>query len=196
MPDAINFAKEHGVVILIIPPHCNNKQQPLDKTVYKPLKGAYNRAMDSWVFAHLGNTVSIYGVSEIFKEAFVEAMTPKNIINGFKSCGIFPFNCNIFFPNEFLTSFVSDRPESTTPTPVTPMIVDVLSSTSSITPDSNRSTEISPSFLPEEPTAVIASSSKFISAANVLGLPKAGKGKKSSDDKGEKKQVSSLALLK
>lgn len=191
MPETINFAKENGVVIVTIPPHCSNKLQPLDKTVYKPLKNAYNRAMDSWMFSHPGTTVSIYEVAEIFNEAFVQAMTPKNIIEGFKSCGIFPFKRDIFSKDDFLTSFVSDRPQPPPPTPPTPMIVDISSSSNfSSTPNANSSIEIGPSSLPEEPVTASASVSDFVSAMDVLEVPKAGPRKNKSD---KRKKTSCIA---
>lgn len=34
----INFAKENGIVILTLPPHTSNKLQPLDVSVFGPLK--------------------------------------------------------------------------------------------------------------------------------------------------------------
>uniref|UniRef100_A0A671MN21 DDE-1 domain-containing protein n=1 Tax=Sinocyclocheilus anshuiensis TaxID=1608454 RepID=A0A671MN21_9TELE len=36
--EAINFYRANGVVMLSSPPHCSHQLQPLDKTVYGPLK--------------------------------------------------------------------------------------------------------------------------------------------------------------
>ncbi|XP_072375636.1 uncharacterized protein [Diabrotica undecimpunctata] len=40
----LNLAKENGVTIVTLPPHCSNKLQPLDVTVYQPFKAYYNAA--------------------------------------------------------------------------------------------------------------------------------------------------------
>ena len=41
--------------------------------------------------------------------AYEKAMTPSNIKAGFKKCGIFPFDCEVFTEDEFFVSYVTDR---------------------------------------------------------------------------------------
>lgn len=41
--------------------------------------------------------------------ANLKSVTPENIIDGFKSTGIYPFNKNIFTDADFLPSSVTDR---------------------------------------------------------------------------------------
>ena len=36
--DVLQFAKDNGVVMVSFPPHCSHKLQPLDRSVYGPLK--------------------------------------------------------------------------------------------------------------------------------------------------------------
>ena len=42
--------------------------------------------------------------------AYTKAFTPSNIINGFKVCGLYPLNSDIFSEEDFLPSSVTDRP--------------------------------------------------------------------------------------
>ncbi|CAG4986631.1 unnamed protein product [Parnassius apollo] len=42
------------------------------------------------------------------------AQTSINVVNGFRKTGIFSYNSNIFVEDEFLPSFVTDRPEPET----------------------------------------------------------------------------------
>lgn len=58
-----------------------------------------NRAMDGWMRTNPDKTATIYDIPGLVKEAFMSAMTPRNIISGFKVTGIFPFN-RVFFPDE------------------------------------------------------------------------------------------------
>ena len=44
--DVLQFAKDNGVVMVSFPPHCSHKLQPLDRSVYGPLKRYYNVACD------------------------------------------------------------------------------------------------------------------------------------------------------
>ena len=56
-----------------------------------------------------GKTITIYEISELLGHAFPRAFTPQNIQSGFRVAGIFPFN-NDIFTDEFLSSYVTDRP--------------------------------------------------------------------------------------
>ena len=108
--DIWDFARENGVVITSFPPHCSNKLQPLDRTVYKPLKTYYNAGASAWMTTNPGKSMTIYDVPELVGYAFPKAMTPENIQSGFRVSGIFPYNRNIFTDDEFLPSQVTDRP--------------------------------------------------------------------------------------
>ncbi|KAJ4935245.1 hypothetical protein JOQ06_016781, partial [Pogonophryne albipinna] len=72
---SVTIAKENGVIMLTLPPHTSHRLQPLDKTVYGPLKTYYNRAMDGWMRSHPGRTVSIYETGQIQKMNPVPLLT-------------------------------------------------------------------------------------------------------------------------
>ena len=97
--------------MLSFPPHCSHKLQPLDRTVYGPLKRYYNAACDGWIVSNKGRTMSIYDIPAMVGIAFSRAMTPGNILSGFKVSGVFPFDRHIFPDSEFLPSDVTDRPD-------------------------------------------------------------------------------------
>lgn len=106
---SLNLAKDNGIVLLTFPPHTSHKLQPLDRTVYGPLKRYYNTAADEWLLTHPGHPISIYDIAEIVGKAYPLAFTSSNISKGFQVSGIFPLNENIFGDDEFLSSFVTDR---------------------------------------------------------------------------------------
>jgi len=82
--DALDFAKKNGIVMLSFPPHCSHKMQPLDVSVYGPLKKYLNTALDSWMLNHPGKTLSIYDIPGIIRDILPLAATPSNIMAGFK----------------------------------------------------------------------------------------------------------------
>lgn len=108
--DVINKAKDNGVIMLTFPPHCSHRLQPLDVSVFSPLKSQYNRVCNDWLLNHPGKTISIYCVGELVGQAYPLAVTQKNIISGFKKTGIYPFNSEPFTEEEYLMSSVTDRP--------------------------------------------------------------------------------------
>ena len=108
--EALNFCKESGIILLSLPPHTSHKLQPLDRGVYGPFKKAVNSVCDSWMLNNPGQTMTIYHIPGIVREALPLAITPKNIMSGFSCTGIVPFNRNIFDEMEFAPSLATDRP--------------------------------------------------------------------------------------
>ncbi|XP_025407040.1 uncharacterized protein LOC112680989 [Sipha flava] len=150
--ECIDKAKSNGITILTLPPHCSNRMQPLDVSIYGPFKSFYNHSVDYWLQAHPGKTISIYEVAACVGKAFEKSMTPSNIKSGFKSTGIFPYDKFIFNDDDFLVSSVTDRQES-----------------QQVSTDNNST---SPSLVNISPTE--ASTSKtFVSPEDLRGYPKA-----------------------
>ncbi|XP_072380813.1 uncharacterized protein [Diabrotica undecimpunctata] len=108
--EAIDLCKNNGVTILTIPPHCTNRLQPLDVGLFKPFQTFYNAAVDAWMMNHPGQTFTIYNVAACVGTAYPRAMTPVNIASAFRKSGIFPFDRHVFAEEDFLSSFVTDRP--------------------------------------------------------------------------------------
>lgn len=122
-PEALDKASNNGLVMITFPPHTSHKLQPLDISVYGPLKCYYNQAVEAWLLNNKGKTFDIYTVSEALGTAFPRAFTPSNIMSGFRKAGIFPFDESIFTDSDFLSSYVTDQPlnsEDTAPVPGTP----------------------------------------------------------------------------
>ena len=107
--ETIDYAKEHGIVLLSFPPHCSHKLQPLDRAVYGPFKRYYYSACDCWMKENRGKTMTIYDIPDMVGRAFPRAFTPVNIQSGFKVAVIFSFDRDIFSDLEFLPSDVTDR---------------------------------------------------------------------------------------
>lgn len=108
---AIDFARSNGIVMLTFPPHFSHRLQPIDVSIYSPFKTYYSaNCPNKLTFEQPGIPITIYNVSEIVGKAFPLAFTPVNILKGFKTTGIWPFNPNIFTDADFLAESVTDRP--------------------------------------------------------------------------------------
>ncbi len=90
--DGLNFAKENDIIMLSFPPHCSRRFQPLDRSVYGPLKRHINSACDAWMRKNPGKTMSIYDIPGIVAIAYPLAVTPLNIQAGFRVTGVQPYN--------------------------------------------------------------------------------------------------------
>ena len=68
----------------------------------------------STVPTYADKTITIYDVAELVGKANEQALTPRIIRSGFAASGICPFNRDVFGEDEFLSSYVSDRPHCST----------------------------------------------------------------------------------
>lgn len=177
---AIDFARSNGIVMLTFPPHCSHRLQPLDVCVYAPFKTYYNvHCSNKLTIENPGVPLTIYNVAEIVGKAFPQAFTPANIMKGFKTTGIWPFNDAIFTDADFIGAYVTDRP------------VEEEHETNRIHDTSRPSTSLdtgSLDFVGANPSVFTVSSPE-----NILPYPKAGKRKKAVAGKGHKKGKTMLA---
>ncbi|XP_067939990.1 uncharacterized protein [Watersipora subatra] len=107
---AIESAKEKGIILLTFPPHCSHKLQPLDRTVYGPLKRYYNDSCTRWMLNNPARTISIHEIGALLGESFNRAFTPSNILSGFHVSGVFPYKPDIFGDDMYLASEVTNCP--------------------------------------------------------------------------------------
>ena len=104
-----NGARDPGVTVVTFPPHCSHRLQPLDVSVYGPLKSCSNSACQSWMLSNPGCSLTIYNRASLSASAFCRAFTPPNIAAGFKKTRIYSFDDHIFSDDMLLSSLVSDQ---------------------------------------------------------------------------------------
>ena len=104
------MGRKHGIMKVTIYPHTSHKLQPLDRTVYGPFKRYYNSVLGNWMKENPVTAFFIYGIAQLAKQPFELAFTPKNILSGFPSTGIFPLNPDVFTNDDFTPSTIKDRP--------------------------------------------------------------------------------------
>lgn len=145
--EAIEYAKTNGIVLLTFPPHTSHKLQPLVKTVYGPLKLCYNAECAKWMINNPGQTIKIHDIGGLLGGAYPRAVTPGNIVSGFRAAGICPYNPDVFTDDDFVAAAVTDReapaPEATDESNSvvirTPLLPDANQATSSgLTPEHIR----------------------------------------------------------
>ncbi|KAJ3655447.1 hypothetical protein Zmor_014578 [Zophobas morio] len=96
-----DFCKANGIVLLTIPPHTSHKLQPLDVTFYKSLKTGFNEECNKYLKCHPHQKITPFEVAELFNKAFMRVATPQKAVNGFEHTGIFPYNPDVFSPEDF-----------------------------------------------------------------------------------------------
>lgn len=85
--DSIDFAREHGITMVSIPPHCSHKLQPLDVGVFGPVKIFYTSETKNWQMNNKGRALEIHDIPALVEKALDRGATPVNIKAGFKKTG-------------------------------------------------------------------------------------------------------------
>ena len=93
-----------------IPPQTSHRLQPLNVSFYGPLSAAYNKGCASYLHSHPGQKISAYEVAELFGEAYKKTANVEKVVSGFKACGIFPFDPEKNWEDEYKASASIKKP--------------------------------------------------------------------------------------
>ena len=87
-PEVVRYAKENQVIMLCLPPHTTHETQPLDCGVFAPLKSHWSTVCHDFIQKNPGKVINF---NRLFSQAWLLAITPSNILAGFKTCGVLSF---------------------------------------------------------------------------------------------------------
>ena len=120
----MRLAKENDVILFTLVPHTTHEMQPLDTAVFGPLKIYWRDACHDFMQANPGKVISKYTFSTLLNTAWMKAMVPKNIINGFRTSGVYPFNPKAVLDHDpCVTPLSSDQLSDTEPVSLRPQNV-------------------------------------------------------------------------
>jgi hypothetical protein len=111
--NVIAFCMENAIDLLVLPPHCSHILQPLDGSIFAPLKRALAIETDSVARLDPGR-VARAEWTQMYIRAIEKAVTLSNIVSGWKATGLQPLS-----PIEVLSK-LPKTPNRTTITPRTP----------------------------------------------------------------------------
>ena len=87
------FCREKNIILFCFPSHASHLIQPLDVSVYGPLKKYWNDSLNSFSKKYKGLSMSRTHFFPTFESAWKKAVdTPENVRSGFRKCGLVPFN--------------------------------------------------------------------------------------------------------
>jgi len=104
------FAKDHKVTIFCFPPHTTHECQPLDCSLFKPLKDYWWQECHKFYSKNPGSVISKLNLNSVFRRAWLSAITRTNFIAGFRTTGVYPFNRNAISCARFISQGSTDPP--------------------------------------------------------------------------------------
>jgi len=81
---AIDLARENGVIFLTFPPHTSHRLQPLDVSMFGPFKTFLNQATREWTIRNPNKPVSIYSYCIYLHSRRDGTMVPPSIVYPFE----------------------------------------------------------------------------------------------------------------
>lgn len=119
---AISFCRANNITLLSFPPHCTHKMQPLDVGLYGPFKSRCKVAFNDYLAANGAKTIKISDIPRLTCTPYLQTFAPYNITKAFKTTGIWPINRFVYGPEDFSSSYVTDRPQFEDSLPLDNMI--------------------------------------------------------------------------
>lgn len=89
--NVISFCVHHDIDLVIMPPRCSHVLQPLDVSVFAPLKRALAEETDRVARLDAG-CVGRVQWTEMYLRAHAKAFSASNIRNGWRATGLYPFS--------------------------------------------------------------------------------------------------------
>lgn len=87
------WAKQHNIILFVLPPHSSHLTQPLDVGIFGPFKNMYSQECQKFMKLNPGINITKYDVAELTSKPYLKALCPENLVSAFRRTGIVPF-CN------------------------------------------------------------------------------------------------------
>ena len=90
--DVVMKAMDVGLDLLTFPSYMTHRLQPLDVSIFAPFKKYFRRYRDAWIMKNRGRDACKEILAMWISLELQRALTPSNILAGFRGTGIWPLN--------------------------------------------------------------------------------------------------------
>ncbi|XP_055700926.1 uncharacterized protein LOC129800511 [Phlebotomus papatasi] len=106
------FCKENGIVLVLLYPNSSHLIQPLDTVFFELMKVAYTKEVKKWKMSNLSSDrFHPMHVAKVVNAALKHLDLPKIAKDGFRGCGLVPFNPDVVNTMDFLKPRKSENLE-------------------------------------------------------------------------------------
>ena len=88
----IEWAASKNIILFVLPAHTSHIQQSLDVGIFGPFKRFHYGECAAFMRENMGRVVTKYDMVDISCKAYLNAMSPINIMSAFRKSSIYPFD--------------------------------------------------------------------------------------------------------
>lgn len=88
----VDEADKHNIILYCLPSNTTHELQPLDKSVNKSYEHHWDEEVLLYAYQYPERNITKSRFGKIFTKVWSKCMTQGNIINGFRSTGLYPYN--------------------------------------------------------------------------------------------------------
>nr|XP_029720502.1 uncharacterized protein LOC115262239 [Aedes albopictus] len=92
--EVADLCQSLGIVLISLYPNTTHITQPADVAVFKPLKSEYRQYVEAWKVENPACVLTLPHFGGVLSKAVETGITTKTIKNGFRACGLQPFDPN------------------------------------------------------------------------------------------------------
>ncbi|KAA5648665.1 hypothetical protein F3G58_33405, partial [Pseudomonas aeruginosa] len=90
--EMLEYAIQNDIILVSMPSHTSHYLQPLDRSVFKPLKHHFYEQSRLWLIHNPGRRISRLSFGVLLSKAWGKAASSENAIAGFKATGVYLLN--------------------------------------------------------------------------------------------------------
>lgn len=109
------FCDDNGIILYALPPNATHLLQPADVAVFKPLKEYWRQEVRAWQAENVNKVLTKYQFCPILKKVFQIPKLTTYFRNGFKACGLYPFDPNKVDYSKCVQNLLENRNRDTFP---------------------------------------------------------------------------------
>lgn len=83
---------QQNIILYGLPPNSTHLMQPLDVTVFGPMKKGWSKTAKAWENENNDEIITQANFAKVFLPCYYQYMKKENIVAGFTKCGLVPFN--------------------------------------------------------------------------------------------------------
>ena len=86
------FCFDHDIILYCLPPHASHILQPLDVSVFGPMKKKWNDSLEAFKKEYKGLSMSRTHFFPVFDKCWKNSTSADNVKAGFRKCGLVPWD--------------------------------------------------------------------------------------------------------